>query len=238
MAKRIPVYKKLHQDLKQDILSGDISKGTLLPSENELSAKYNTTRATVRLGLQELVNEGFIEKRMGLGSVVLNNRRSLGLLSFKGFSEVLKSSSLSSTTVNLGPTEVSAWPSPFFYKLSEKEKKAGCFSLEKLRSVEGNPVMLEFTYVPKIGLNDFLQETKHGSLFHTLQNRYDIEVQQVIQDARSILVPEMAAHLLHLKSGDPVLHIYRKYLTNKDNFHIYSSLYCNTEKYAMSNFFS
>lgn len=238
MAKRIPVYKKLQQDLKQDILSGDISKGTLLPSENELSAKYNTTRATVRLGLQELVNEGYIEKRMGLGSVVLNDRKVLGLLSFKGFSEVLESSSLASTTVNMGSEDMEKWPTPFFYKLSKKEQKAGCFSLKKLRSVENNPVMLEFTYVPKIGLPNFLDETENGSLFKSLHSHYDIEVQQVIQDARSIIVPEMAAEPLSLKSGDPVLHIYRKYLTNKDNFYIYSSLYCNTEKYAMSNFFS
>ena len=132
MAKALPRYKRLHEDIKKEILQGDISKGSLLPSENELCAKYNITRATVRQGLQELVKEGFIEKRMGLGSIVVSDRKTLGLLSFKGFSEVLKSSALSSKTLNLEPVECTAWPTPFFYELSKKEEAQNCFSLKKI----------------------------------------------------------------------------------------------------------
>ncbi|WP_422080096.1 GntR family transcriptional regulator [Ulvibacterium sp.] len=238
MEKTLPQYKKLHLTLKQGILSGAISKGSLLPSENELSAKYNITRATVRQGLQELVREGFIEKRMGIGSVVVNDRKTLGLLTFKGFSEVLESSALSSTTQNLKMGEIGVWPSPFFYELTPSEKEEGCFFLERLRSVEGHPVMLEFTYIPQKGVPKLVETMGKGSLFATLQQAYKIEILKVLQDVRAIHAPKTILKRLNLAPNTPVLHIHRKYLTTKSDFHIYSSLYCNTEKYAISNFFN
>jgi len=238
VARALPQYKKLHEDIKQEILVGAIPKGALLPSENELCTKYNITRATVRQGLQELVNEGFIEKRMGLGSVVIRDRKTLGLLSFRGFSEVLESSPLSSRTINLVPVTQLEWPRPFFYNLSELEERVDCFFLNRLRTVEEHPVMVEFTYVPQLGLENFLENLKDTSLFKLLQVRYQIEVQQVRQDVRSILGDGDITTPLQLKPGDPVLEIHRKYLTNKKGFHIYSMLYCNTSKYTLSNSFN
>ncbi|MEN1785047.1 MAG: GntR family transcriptional regulator [Bacteroidota bacterium] len=238
MLKSLPQYKKLHEDIKQEILIGTIPKGALLPSENELCAKYNITRATVRLGLQELVNEGFIEKRKGLGSIVIRDRKTLGLLSFRGFSEVLESSPLSSKTINLVPATALKWPRPFFYSLSEMEANVNCFFLNRLRMVEEHPVMIEFTYLPQLGLEDFLENLKDSSLFKLLQVRYRIEIQQVKQDIRSIRGDKNITKPLQLKPGDPVLEIHRKYLTNKEGFHIYSILYCNTTKYTLSNSFN
>ena len=70
-----------------------------MPSENDLSHQFKITRATVRQALEELVKEGYIEKRQGKGSVVISDRKTLGLLSFKGFSEVLASSTLVPETI-------------------------------------------------------------------------------------------------------------------------------------------
>jgi len=238
MAETLPRYKKLHLELKEKIVSGTIAKGSLLPSENALSATYKVTRATVRQGLQELVKEGFIEKRTGIGSVVVNDRNTLGLLTFKGFSEVMESTPLSATTQNLCLEKRAVWPNPFFYALSRMEKMAGCFFLERLRSVEGHPVMLERTYVPRIDIDHFLEEMSGASLFGTLFRAYKIEVLKVLQDVRAVSAPKRLAEQLDLEPREPLLHIHRKYLTNKPDFHIYSVLYCNTEKYALSNFFS
>ncbi len=238
MEEALPQYKRLHRELKEKIVSGSIAKGALLPSENELCAAYNITRATVRQGLQELVKEGFIEKRTGIGSVVVNDRNNLGLLTFKGFSEVLESTSLSSTTQNLCLEKRAVWPTPFFYELSEAEKKAGYFFFERLRSVEQQPVMLELTYIPGMDIDDFLDKMSNVSLFSTLFRTYKIEVLKVLQDVRAVGAPTEVARQLRLEPDEPLLHIHRKYLTTKPDFHIYSSLFCNTQKYALSNFFS
>ena len=61
-------YYVLMEELKQSILSGEIKPGEKLPSENELSARYQISRHTVRTALSILINEGYIEAEHGRGT--------------------------------------------------------------------------------------------------------------------------------------------------------------------------
>lgn len=61
-------YYALMEELKQAILSGQIKPGEKLPSENELSARYQISRHTVRKALSILINEGYIEAEHGRGT--------------------------------------------------------------------------------------------------------------------------------------------------------------------------
>ena len=61
-------YYALMEELKQSILSGEIKPGEKLPSENELSARYQISRHTVRKALSILINEGYIEAEHGRGT--------------------------------------------------------------------------------------------------------------------------------------------------------------------------
>lgn len=68
MHKRELKYFKLMEDLKEQILSGELKAGDKLPSENELSAQYEVSRQTVRKALSILENEGFIYAEHGRGT--------------------------------------------------------------------------------------------------------------------------------------------------------------------------
>lgn len=61
-------YFKLMEDLKEKILSGEIRVGDKLPSENELSARYEVSRQTVRKALSILENAGYIYAEHGRGT--------------------------------------------------------------------------------------------------------------------------------------------------------------------------
>ncbi|MDJ1504010.1 GntR family transcriptional regulator [Xanthocytophaga agilis] len=234
----IPHYKQLHQLLKQQILTGTFQEGALLPSENELCATHHITRATVRQALDELVKEKLIYKHRGKGSVVSPRRKSLGLLSFKGFSEVVGASHTPVNTEILHKPTIQPWPEDFFYPLSEREIEVGCIYLERLRFADNHPVMLEYTYIPTIDLSGFLEyNLGKDSLFETLHVHYNLDIINVEQDIRAIVADKNTTDQLGLMTGAPVLHIYRRYGTNRTDFYIYSSLYCNTTHYALSNSF-
>lgn len=232
-------YQKVQQDLRKQILNGEFKEGMLLPSENTLSQKYNTTRATIRQALGELVKNGLINKQMGRGSVVISNRKTLGLLSFKGFSEVVQSASLQPTTTILEKPELTEWGPSFFYPLSAEEINAGCIRMTRLRKVNDEPVMLEYTFLPNEGLDELLHKKMiNNSLFETLQTRHEIEVTQVLQDIRAVSSTAELSQLLKIKPDSPLLHIYRKYETSRPGFYIYSSLYCDTTNYTIGNLFN
>lgn len=61
-------YFQLMEDLKNQILSGKLQPGDKLPSENELSSKYNVSRQTVRKALGILQNAGYVYAEHGRGT--------------------------------------------------------------------------------------------------------------------------------------------------------------------------
>jgi GntR family transcriptional regulator/GntR family frlABCD operon transcriptional regulator len=234
----LPHYRRLYEDLKAKILSEALGEGEVLPSENALCEQYGVTRGTVRRGLQELEKEGLIYKHHGKGSIVKPLRRTLGLLSFRGFSDVLNQTGHQGSNHFLSLPYVSGWPESFYFPLSATEKKAGAIFIERIRKVDNLPVLLEHTYVPNT-LSPSLPEVKwvEGSLFRTLRQVYGIEVQNVEQDVKAIAATPNTAALLGIEVRSPILQIYRRYVTGREGFFLYSSLYCNTHTYAISNTF-
>ncbi len=234
-----PLYRKLQNNLKTQIIAGVYREGDLLPSESELKQQYGVTRSTVRQALGELVKEGYINKHQGKGSIVIKRlRRTLGVLSVKGFSEIVSEKKLAVGSIMIRKPSVSPWDESFFYPLNDLEIKAGCISLKRLRCVEDEPVMLETTYLPNLNLPKFCSKPfVKGSLFETLNINYSIEITRVEQDLRSVPADEESAAYLRIKTGSPLLLIYLRFHTNREHLSVYSSLLCNTEKYSIGNIF-
>ena len=65
-----PLFLQIAQIILDEIVEGHLKEGEQLPSENELSRFYNINRATVRKGLQTLVDDAFIYKQRGIGMFV------------------------------------------------------------------------------------------------------------------------------------------------------------------------
>jgi DNA-binding LacI/PurR family transcriptional regulator len=67
-----PKYKRVYLELRGTLTDGTHREGDKLPSENDLVERFGVSRPTVRRALAQLVTEGFIERRMGAGTVVSN----------------------------------------------------------------------------------------------------------------------------------------------------------------------
>jgi DNA-binding GntR family transcriptional regulator len=222
-------YQAIYEALKTQIQAGQFQEGQLLPSENELCSQFQTTRMTIRQALNELVNEGYIIRKHGKGSIVKTQIRRLGLLTFKGFSEVVEGAK---TILIHKPTQGN-WANLFFFELTEKEQKLGCITLERLRLKETEPLMMEHTFIPANFSKLTTEQLIEGSLFRSLKSWYDLEMISLEQSIRAIEAPANIAKTLQIKKGKPIIYIERKYITNKDNTFIYSALYCHTDKYAL-----
>ena len=65
-----PIFQQIAQMIVDEIVEGHIKEEEKIPSENELSSFYNINRATVRNGLQSLVEAEIIYKQRGIGMFV------------------------------------------------------------------------------------------------------------------------------------------------------------------------
>jgi GntR family transcriptional regulator len=66
-----PLYLKISGALRRSIISGEYRPEGMLPSENELAARYGTSRVTVRKSLSVLESEGLVRPWHGKGYFVL-----------------------------------------------------------------------------------------------------------------------------------------------------------------------
>jgi DNA-binding LacI/PurR family transcriptional regulator len=74
-----PLYQQLRQQLVSRIRRGEFGPGDMLPSENQLCEEYGVSVTTARRALLELVKEGMVRRRMGVGTMVAPRVRQLSL---------------------------------------------------------------------------------------------------------------------------------------------------------------
>ncbi len=225
---KIPQHKKLYELLRRHIEEGVYKTGDILPSENDLCKLHNLTRPTVRQALNNLAYDGYIIKQQGKGSIVNNPPKGIGILSVSGTTSAIGRNKLS-TRILLKPG-IRKWEQPFIFSLTERELESGCIYFERLRYIEGKPVFYDISYLPNINLPRFTsRKLENASLFDILRKFYDIQIKGGEQRLRAISAHAKISDYLDLAEGSPVLHLERRMATNKMDFHIYSSIYCNTE---------
>jgi len=65
-----PIYRQLRDRVVHMILEGALKEGDPLPSVRTVAAEYRVNPLTVLKGYQQLVDEGLVEARRGLGMFV------------------------------------------------------------------------------------------------------------------------------------------------------------------------
>ena len=70
-----PIYRQLRDRVVAMILDGVLKEGDPLPSVRNVAAEYRVNPLTVLKGYQELVDEGLVETRRGLGMFVVEGAR-------------------------------------------------------------------------------------------------------------------------------------------------------------------
>lgn len=232
----MPHYRRLSGILRKQIQSGYYAEGSLLPSEHALCAIHGITRPTVRQALEELVREGLIVKRQGKGSIVRRPLRNIGILAAAGTTSAIGQSFLK--TVILQKPQLRPWPEEFPFELPEMEREAGCVYLERLRLVDEVPLFYDINHLPHLGLPRFTQRTfENRSLFEILRRHYGIEITGGEQKLRALIPGPSVREVLQMKPGQPVLYMERKLTTNREGYHIYSTIWFNSEKHAISGVF-
>lgn len=68
---KVPMYRQLAAELREQIVSGAMAEGYRLPPERELSSRLEVNRTTVLQAYQQLKDEGLIVSKVGKGTFVL-----------------------------------------------------------------------------------------------------------------------------------------------------------------------
>jgi len=156
----------------------------------------------------------------------------IGILSISGTASAIGNQYLQ--TQILQKPQIKPWPEKFPFELSNIERESGCIYMERLRLVDEQPVFYDINHIPNINLPRFSSRSlENKSLFETLRTNYQIEVKGGEQKLKAIKADQLIGQLLGLKIGEPVLSIERKLNTNREGFHIYSTIWFNSAKHSI-----
>lgn len=68
-----PLYKQLYERMRSAILAGRLERGTRLPSTRQLGSELGISRTTVVLAYEQLLLEGYLQSRVGRGTIVADD---------------------------------------------------------------------------------------------------------------------------------------------------------------------
>ena len=69
---KVPLYYQIYNFLHDAIKNKSINQDSLLPTEKELCELFKCSKITIRQALRELELEGFIERKPGVGTLVID----------------------------------------------------------------------------------------------------------------------------------------------------------------------
>ena len=199
----VPLYLQIEEELKGEIASGEIGSLSRLPSENELTARFNVSRMTIRKALDRMVADGLLFRRAGKGTYVALPKIEHVASQAKSFSDSMQQHGLRSSTLVLSSGIVKAY-GQMANRLGVGSDEAVVF-LRRLRFVEGEPMAIHQSYLP-IRWASILDRDLTGSLTHILDD-VGARVATVEDSVDAIVAVEDDARLLQIPPGAPLLHI-------------------------------
>ncbi|MCL2831990.1 MAG: GntR family transcriptional regulator [Treponema sp.] len=203
------LFMQLKDIIMQWIDSGELKPNDKLPSERVLMGKYNISRVTVRYALNDLVQKNIIIKKHGKGYFVSPPQKiEYQLDSLLGFIEEF--------TIKKMKCKISSLKREFLIPPKEVRSAFGTqpnekvFLLSRLIFVDREPLAIDKTYLPaQVAVLLENMNLTNSILYRIFEkNNYKLTFADQWISAEKPGADE--AKLLGIKSGDPILVIYRK----------------------------
>ncbi|MDQ0086983.1 DNA-binding GntR family transcriptional regulator [Paenibacillus anaericanus] len=219
-----PLYLQIKNILKDRLLYGVYPIGTNIPSEPQLEKEFAVSKITVRNAIQELAQEGYLEKGSGKGTKVIRNTSASKLSKWKRFTEILVEEGYQIQKQWLRAevirNEVGTEP----YRLFGER----CLSLERVYNLNDAPY-IHYTHYVTIAMEDLnLSDLNAQSLYELLEEQ-EISLDK-LRDEFTVAVPsEQVGDILRISKGTPVLKRSRYSYDVQGNVIEFSVGYYNTE---------
>ena len=200
----LPIYYQIEAALKQQIESGLLQPGDLIPSEREFAEAHQISRMTVRQAISNLVNAGYLIRQKGRGTFVANKKIVMQLSGLTSFSEEMEHLGLEPASELLSYQMIAA-EMPIANKLGIREG-AQIYELKRLRIADEQPLALETVYIPEQLLPGLNQEVAITSLY-AFAEASGLDLGRASQTFESRLATKEEAQHLGLSVSSPVLSV-------------------------------
>lgn len=211
-----PLYRAVKRSLLRAIEGGRYAAGSTLPSEAGLAASFGVSIGTLRHAVDELVAEHILVRRQGRGTYVALHNADRFLFQFF---HVERSDGLR----EIPQVELVA-----FERVRADEEPAQALGIREGEPViqidnrlllQGRAVIHDRITLPALpfkGLTEKRLRERRSTIYHLYQTEFGSTVVRAHERARAIAADRLAARILGLPQGTPVMQVRRIALTFGD----------------------
>lgn len=193
-------YQMIYQELLDKIKQGELKANTYLPSENELMKQYEASRDTIRKALNLLLQNGYIQKNKGKGSLILDVNRIAfpvsGVTSFKELQKAMHGDV--KTIVNIFLEEsVSDELKENLYM-----EEGNVYHVERIRQIDGERVIIDTDYLKADVVKGLNIEHAQNSLYEYIEGELGLKISFARKEITVIKATKREKELLDMLDYD------------------------------------
>lgn len=213
-----PVYVRIAEILRSRISLEKMQAGDRLPAERELAEEFGVARMTIRSALELLQIEGVVERRRGRtgGTFIKAAVPKVEMTRIEGFIPRFRERNMEVLSDVLvadhrqAPVEVT--------RELEIDPGQPVFYIQRLRSVNGTPVLIEKSFFPADLVPGLLDQDLSGSIYELLGRRWSLPPVRKWETIEPGVATAQEQELLQVNEPLPILRLARRTQTANNRF--------------------
>ena len=199
----VPIYLKIHDEIKELIEAGKWQIGDRLPSERELSEQFAVSRMTLRQAIKTLADEGILERKVGSGTYVASSKVQEKMSGVTSFTEIIEAQGRvpSSKTISFKKAK----PSNDEIKSLQIKATDDVLRMERIRYADDEPICFEITTIPYAMISSLTKNDLTTSLYKSAEAKLNLSFGKATQTITAITASDKITELLNLSKGSAIL---------------------------------
>jgi GntR family transcriptional regulator len=200
----VALYAQIRETIRDQIINGALKPGEKLPPEEELATQLGVSRMTMRRGILDLIDEGVLYRRRGVGTFVAQRhieRNHNRLTSY--LDSAAEEGFVPRIEVLLHEISGAKLMVARALKLHEGEP---VIRVRTLRLADGEPLAIHDEHVPYKLYPELLDDDIETRQLWELLSDHGYPVKRAVQRVEACPADEEIAKLLGIEEGAPVLY--------------------------------
>lgn len=213
-------YIQIADEIRDRITRGDYSPDQAIPDEMSLAKEFGCSRMTMKKALEVLVFEGLLYRKRGHGTFILQSplqQDQVNVLSGEtiGLTASAKGRQVTSQVIAFHV----AFPDPEVAKHLSIDQETPVYHIQRLRFIDGEPYVMERTYMPSPLITGLNEEVLQGSVYQHIQENLGLTISSSHKMIRADKPHELDRKYLDCAPDDPILEVEQVvYLSNGTPF--------------------
>ncbi|HRQ59100.1 MAG TPA: GntR family transcriptional regulator [Azoarcus taiwanensis] len=211
-----PLYRQIKDLMIQALEAGEWRPGQLIPSEQELAARFSVSQGTVRKAIDELAAENLLVRKQGKGTYVASHHDPRALFRF------LRLVPMDGDLAHPESVPLECWRAKAGLEAARMlgiRQGDLIIIVRRILRFSGDPVVVDEIYLPGEifqGLTLEMLQDWRGSLYSLFETRFGLRMIRAQERLRAVAADRGTAEILKVKEGKPLLSVERVTYTYGD----------------------